>query len=73
MLHILMNFSFCLCLSKFYPESLAFVLQFLFADVFLKKTSCANNSAKFIFPSILSDLEPAELFDFELPFEDLFE
>ena len=40
---------------------------------FSKKASCASSFASFTIPSILSDLELAELFDFELLLEDLLE
>ena len=45
---------------------LSLCASFSFCWCFSKKASCASSSASFTFPSMLSDLELPELFNFEL-------
>ena len=64
--HILKDFSSCPCPSKFFLHP-----QHSCCWHFSKNASYASSSASFTFPSILSDLELPELFNFELLLEDL--
>ena len=71
--HIHKDFSFCLCLSNFSPESSVFLIHFPFAAALLKRLSVQAILQILVFPLSLAliDLELAALFDFELLFEDL--